>query len=56
VPPVVVDSGLFEGQSWGWDGIDRRQTAGGGYDKPSFHQGLPPSVRATSSSSCTSSR
>ena len=30
VPPVVVDGGLFEGQSWGWDGIDRRQTAGGG--------------------------
>ena len=30
VPPVVVDSGLFEGQSWGWDGIDRRQTGGGG--------------------------
>ena len=29
VPPVV-DGGLFEGQSWGWDGIDRRQTAGGG--------------------------
>ena len=30
VPPEVVDGGLFEGQSWGWDGIDRRQTAGGG--------------------------
>jgi hypothetical protein len=28
--PAVVDGGLFEGQSWGWDGIDRRQTAGGG--------------------------
>ena len=28
--PPVDDAGLFEGQSWGWDGIDRRQTAGGG--------------------------
>jgi hypothetical protein len=28
--PAVVDGGLFEGQSWGWDGIDRRKTAGGG--------------------------
>ena len=27
--PAVVDGGLFEGQSWGWDGIDRRQTGGG---------------------------
>ena len=39
-PPVAV---LFEGQSWGWDGIDRRQTAGGGgYDEPSFRQGWSP--------------
>ena len=29
VPPVV-DGGLFEGQSWGWDGIDCHQMAGGG--------------------------
>jgi hypothetical protein len=28
VPPAVVDGGLFEGQSWGWNGIDRHQTAG----------------------------
>jgi hypothetical protein len=28
--PLVVGSGLFEGQSWGWDGIDRHQMAGGG--------------------------
>ena len=41
VPPVV-DGGLFEGQSWGWDGIDRRQTAGGGYDEPSFPHGFTP--------------
>jgi len=42
VPPAVVDGGLFEGQSWGWDGIDRRQTAGGRYDEPSFTQGFTP--------------
>ena len=29
VPPVV-NGGLFEGQSWGWDGIDHLQMAGGG--------------------------
>ena len=29
VPPVV-NGGLFEGQSWGWDGIDHRQMTGGG--------------------------
>jgi hypothetical protein len=39
---LVVDSGLFEGQSWGWDGIDRRQTASGGYNEPSFCQGFTP--------------
>jgi hypothetical protein len=53
VPPVV-DGGLFERQSWGWDGIDRRQMAGGGYDEPSFPHGFTP-IRKTSSSSCTSS-
>ncbi len=42
VPPAFVDCGLFEGKSWGWDGIDRRQTAGGGYDEPSFTQGFTP--------------
>jgi len=35
-------SSYFEGQSWGWDGINRRQTAGGGYDEPSFTQGFTP--------------
>ncbi len=40
--PLVVHSGLFEGQSWGWDGIDCRQTAGGEYDEPSFRQGFTP--------------
>ena len=42
VPPAVVDGGLFEGQSWGWDGIDHRQTTGEGYDEPSFTQGFTP--------------
>lgn len=32
--PAVND--LFEGQSWGWDGIDRRVVAGGNYDEPLF--------------------
>ncbi len=40
--PPVVNGGLFDGQSWGWDGIDRRQTAGGGYDEPSFPHGFTP--------------
>ena len=38
----VVGGGLFEEQSWGWDGIDHRQTAGEGYDKPTLHQGFTP--------------
>jgi hypothetical protein len=33
--PVAND--LFEGQSWGWDGVDRRVTAGGNYDLPFIH-------------------
>jgi len=56
VPPVV-DGGLFEGQSWGWDGIDCRQMPGGG--DMINHRSLrvsPPLGRPTSSSSCTSSR
>jgi hypothetical protein len=32
--PVVND--LYEGQSWGWDGINRRIVAGGNYNEPSF--------------------
>ena len=40
--PVVIDGGLYEGQTWGWDGIDRRHTAGGRFDEPSFHQGFAP--------------
>jgi hypothetical protein len=42
VLPAVVSGGLFEGQSWGWDGIDHRQMTGGGYDEPSFTQGFTP--------------
>jgi hypothetical protein len=38
-PPVVIEAGLYEGQTWGWDGVDRRHTAGGRYDEPSFQQG-----------------
>ena len=41
-PPVVNEGGLYEGQTWGWDGIDHRQMAGGGYDEPSFTQDFTP--------------
>ncbi len=35
MPPA--NEGLYEDQSWGWDGIDWRITMGGGnYDGPSF--------------------
>jgi hypothetical protein len=35
VPPA--NEGLYEGQSWGWDGVDWQITMGGGnYDGPSF--------------------
>ena len=36
------DSDLYEGQSWGWDGIDRRIVAGGNYNEPSFPNGWTP--------------
>ena len=55
VPPAVVDGDLFEGQSWGWDGIDRCQTAGGVMMNHHSLKVSPPSGRPTSSSSCTSS-
>jgi hypothetical protein len=54
--PAVVDDGLFEGQSWGWDGIDRHQTAGGDMMNHRSLRVSPPSGRPTSSSSCTSSQ
>ena len=54
-PPVVIEAGLYEGQTWGWDGIDCRHTVGGRYDEP-FNKVGPQSGRLTSSSSYTSSR
>ncbi len=33
---------LYEGQSWGWDGIDWRVVAGGNYNEPSFPNGWTP--------------
>ncbi len=33
--PLPVSHGLYEGQTWGWDGIDRRAN-NGGYEEPSF--------------------
>ena len=42
VPPVVINGGLYEGQTWGWDGIDRHHTAGGRYNEPSLQQGWAP--------------
>ena len=42
-PAIEVNQdGLFRGQSWGWDGIDRRATSGGGYEEPSFTNGWSP--------------
>jgi hypothetical protein len=38
--PAVND--LYEGQSWGWDGIDRRIVSGGNYNEPSFPNGWTP--------------
>jgi len=38
----VGNGDLFEGQSWGWDGVDRRVTAGGNYDEPSFANSWTP--------------
>ena len=37
--PTVTDAGLYEGQMWGWNGIDRRVTEGGNYNSPSFANG-----------------
>jgi hypothetical protein len=42
-PPVEVNQdGLYRGQSWGSDGIDKRAVAGGGYEEPSFTNGWSP--------------
>ena len=42
-PPVKVnEDGLCRGQSWGWDGIDKRAVVGGGYEEPLFTNGWSP--------------
>jgi hypothetical protein len=42
-PPVEVSQdGLYQGQSWGWDGIDKRAVVGGGYKEPLFTKGWSP--------------
>ena len=43
--PLPDDHGLYEGQSWGWDGIDRRSN-NGGYEDPSFHNLWTPSAKS----------
>ncbi len=45
--PALWDKGpaagnLYEGQCWGWDGINRRIVAGGDYNEPSFPIGWTP--------------
>jgi hypothetical protein len=40
--PTVTDTGLYEGQTWGWNGMDRRVTEGGNYNGPSFANGWIP--------------
>ena len=39
--PAAHDN-LYEGQSWGWDGIDRRVVVGRNYNEPSFPNGWTP--------------
>ena len=40
-PTVDDNNGLYDGQSWGWDGIDRRAN-NGGYEVPSFSNSWTP--------------
>jgi hypothetical protein len=40
--PVKIDGNLYEGQTWGWNGVDRRVTEGGNYDGSSFTNGWMP--------------
>ena len=43
VPAIEVNQdGLFRGQSWGWEGVNRQATLGGGYEEPSFKNGWSP--------------
>ena len=37
--PLLTDAGLYEGQTWGWNGIDRRATEGGNYNGPTLSNG-----------------
>jgi hypothetical protein len=42
-PAVKVSAdGLYQGQTWGWDGIGKRATAGAGYKDLSFKSSWPP--------------
>ena len=38
----VAADGLYAGQKWGWNGIDQRTVAGGGYENPLFTNGWSP--------------
>ena len=40
--PAPNVNALNEGQSWGWDGIDRRRTGGGVDSNPTFHDRWTP--------------
>ncbi len=41
-PVEVNQDGLYQVQSWGRDGINKRAVAGGGYKEPSFTNGWSP--------------
>jgi hypothetical protein len=42
-PAVKVSAdGLYKGQTWGWDGIDKRATMGAGYKDPLFTNSWSP--------------
>lgn len=43
--PVPANNGLYEGQSWGWDGFDQR-TNKGGYEEPTFTNYWTPSNKS----------
>ena len=40
--PTVTDAGLYKGQTWGWNGMDRRVMEGGNYNGPLFANGWIP--------------
>ncbi len=37
-----MDAGLYEGQRWGWNGMDSRVNEGGNYNGPSFKENWTP--------------